>query len=428
MTPRAFPAAIVLVAALFFAPELFGNRLAVTGNLARWLPWAETATEEQRQGPNVSLDCNLSYYPRREILHRAWRDGEIPFWNPYSFGGTPFLGDIQAGVLYPPNWILFPLEPGRQMGWFLFFHVAWAGIGVYLLARRCGVPPGIAWLAGCAFMMNGFFAKHYGQPTFLATVSWMPWLLYAGLGVLRSPTPGRAAGLALAGAGSFLAGQPQLAILGGYATAVVLGAAYFTRGRADRAPLFPVLVALVVAAGVAGLIVAAQLLPTRALAETSARAALPYATVLSGALHPVEGLRLLVPEFFGSPLTGDEWSPLFPRGDGFYLRNQMSSVFVGTPLFLLAVWGMVAPRTRRRALPFTLLFVAAVALAFGSPLARWAYEVAPGFRFSRIDRAGSLVVLAQIVPAALGASDLAAAGGRARRAFGIGAAALLIAL
>jgi hypothetical protein len=126
-----------------------------------------------------------------------------------------------------------------------------------------------------------------------------------------------------------------------------------------------------------------------------------------------------VPEFFGTPLTGDEWSQLFPRGDGFYLRNQLNSVFAGTPVFLLALWGMASPRTRRAALPYTVLFVISALLAFGSPLARAAYEVLPGFRFARIDRVGCLVVFAQIPLAALAAEDLARATGRARRLFGI---------
>jgi hypothetical protein len=408
------PLVVVLLAAVFFAPELFGDRIAATANMARWRPWVEQATPEQRAAPSHNPDCNLSYYPRRFVLHEAWREGVIPFWNPYSFCGTPFLADVQAGIFYPPNWALLPLPPEKQLGWFLFLHVAWGGIGALVLARRSGVPLAIAVLAGAAFALNGYFVKHFGQPPFLASASWLPWVFAAGLGVVERPTLRRTAWLGLGGAMMFLAGQPQTALHGAYATLLVVGTTLAVRRRRPA----PAVVALAAAGVLAVLLVAAQLLPTLDLASRSSRSVLPYSTVISGAFHPVDAIRFVVPEFFGTPLTRDEWSPLFPRGDGFYLRNQLNSIFAGAPVFVLALWGMLGSRTRRAALPFTVLFVVAALVAFGTPLARLAYEMFPGFRFSRIDRAGSLVVIAQIVPAALGAADLARAKGVGRRAFG----------
>ncbi|MGH2570621.1 MAG: hypothetical protein ACRDGR_05305, partial [bacterium] len=82
------PVAIVALAAIFFAPELFGGRVAATANMALWRPWMEQATPEQRAAPSHNPDCNLSYYPRRFVLHETWREGVLPFWNPYSFCGA----------------------------------------------------------------------------------------------------------------------------------------------------------------------------------------------------------------------------------------------------------------------------------------------------------------------------------------------------
>ena len=418
MIRRAAPGLVLLaVGVFFFAPEILGGRIAATANMAHWWPWRETATAEQLAAPSHNPDCNLSYYPRRAMMRAAWQDGEVPFWNPYSFCGTPFFSDVQSGVFYPPNWLLLPMDPGRQLGWFLFLHAVWGGIGVYALARRASVPVPVAVAAGAAFLLNGYFAKHFGQPTFLASASWLPWVLHGALTVLDRPGLASMGRLGLIGAMSFLAGQPQTAIHGVYAALVVVATTRLVR-RPAPSPLPRALLALAGAGVLAGLLVSVQLLPTADLVSRSARAVLPYGSVISGAFHPVDAVRFLVPEFFGTPLTGDEWSPLFPRGDGFYVRNQLNSVFAGTPVFLLALWGMVGPRTRRIAAPFTALFAIAVLLAFGSPLARLAYEFLPGFRFSRIDRAGTLVVLAQMIPAALGAADLARASSRTRRALG----------
>ncbi len=426
---------ILLFAVVLFGPELFAGRVAMTTNMDRWLPWGRTAGAERISAPSHNPDCATSYYPRRALLRDAVEDGVIPLWNPYTFCGMPFLADPQAGVLYPPNWLLIPFHPRTQMGLFLFLHAAWGGLGVAALLRRRRVPLPVAGLVGAAFVANGYFAKHFGQPPFLATAAWIPWVLALSLDVLERPDRVRTAKLGLAGAFLFLAGQPQTAIHAAYAVAIILAVAVFTDGRRAVAgvtrPRFlrrvPVAVlALAAAGGLAGMIVAAQLLPTAELASRSARAALPYSTVISGSFHPVDVIRFLVPEFFGTPLTGGEWSSIFPRGDGFYLRNQLNSIFAGTPIFLLAVWGMVSRGTRRTALPFTVLFALAALVSFASPLARLAYEILPGFRFSRIDRAGYLVVLAQTVPAGLAAADLSRRSGIGRRLFG--GAVLLLAI
>lgn len=410
------PFAVVAFTAAFFAPVLFGNRVAMTANMSRWLPWSETATAAEKAAPSFNPDCALSYYPRRAVLHDAWNERALPLWNPNTFAGYPFLADVQAGVFYPPNWILMPFDPKWQMGAFLFFHAAWGGLGLHALLRRLRIAAPLCALAGCAFALNGYFFQSFGLPTFLASASWVPWTLAAALDLRDRPDARSAAMLGICGALLFLAGQPQTAVHAAYACALVFATAGLLRARLLRS-----VSAAVAAACVAVLLAAVQLLPTAQLASTSARADLPYSTIVSGSFHPVEIIRFVVDGFFGSPVTEDSWGGLFPRGDGFYFRHQASSIFAGTPIFLLAIWGIVSKGTRKRALGFTLLFVFSALIAFGSPLAQLAYEILPGFRFSRIDRFGFFVAFAQAVLAAFAAQDLAARPGalRGRRIFGI---------
>ena len=155
--------ASIALAAIFFAPELSGRSVAVTANLARWRPWMATATAAERAAPSHNPDSATSYYPRRWLLHEAWSRHRLPVWNPWSFCGAPLLADPQTGVLYPPNWLLLPFDPGFQLGAFLFLHAAFGGVGMALLLRRRKVPRDIAALAACAFALNGFFAKHLGS-------------------------------------------------------------------------------------------------------------------------------------------------------------------------------------------------------------------------------------------------------------------------
>ena len=71
-------------------------------------------------------------------------NGHLPLWNPTLYGGAPFIADIQAGFLYPPNLLLFLLNPNfdyRWMQWLSIGHLWWAGLGVYALCRVLAPPP-----------------------------------------------------------------------------------------------------------------------------------------------------------------------------------------------------------------------------------------------------------------------------------------------
>ena len=38
------------------------------------------------------------YYPQHNFAANQLLQKCIPFWNPYVFGGTPFIGDIQSAI------------------------------------------------------------------------------------------------------------------------------------------------------------------------------------------------------------------------------------------------------------------------------------------------------------------------------------------
>ena len=65
-------------------------------------------------------------------------------WNPYTYGGHPFLADVQAAVFYPPANLLLALTlPWTDPAVRLYFlqveaivQVALAGVFTCLLAAR----------------------------------------------------------------------------------------------------------------------------------------------------------------------------------------------------------------------------------------------------------------------------------------------------
>ncbi len=128
-------------------------------------------------------------YPTYRFAAAALRGGEWPLWNPHLYMGAPHVGDIQAGFLYPPNFVLFLLHPGfsyATMEWLSIGHIWFAGAGLYLLLAR-GLRVGrVPALAGAlAFMFADPFLVHFGNLNLNAVASWLPWVFWAYLTALR---------------------------------------------------------------------------------------------------------------------------------------------------------------------------------------------------------------------------------------------------
>ena len=85
-------------------------------------------------------------YPTYRFAAAQIQQGALPLWNPTLYAGAPFISDVQAGFLYPPNLLLFLLDPDfgyRTLQWLSIGHLYWAGLGVYVLLRtlRLGKGP-----------------------------------------------------------------------------------------------------------------------------------------------------------------------------------------------------------------------------------------------------------------------------------------------
>src|SRR5690349_21218542 len=67
-------------------------------------------------------------FPYRTLAASSLAAGKLPYWNPYTFCGMPFLADIQIAFWYPANMLqsLF-VSDGHvtpvTMQWFILLHI-----------------------------------------------------------------------------------------------------------------------------------------------------------------------------------------------------------------------------------------------------------------------------------------------------------------
>lgn len=322
-------------------------------------------------------------FPTYRFAARSLAAGALPLWNPHLYGGAPFIADIQAGFLYPPNLLLFLLRPEfdyRTLQGMSIGHIYWAALGMYVLLRTLRWPDRpvarpAALLGALAFALSDPLLIHLGNLNLVAVLSWLPWVLAAYAHGLRT---GRllwvvVSGVLLAVAG--YAGHAQSSLYLALALAVYTGV-WAALERPARVPRTAWAIwsggRLLTTLALAALLTAPILLPALQLTAYTARSGFTYQDTIAFSLAPTQLVGLLTPGFFGrGPAL--HWS----------LWDRVETPYAGVATLLLAAAALlvVAPVRRRRLWPWVALAVFGLATALGvyAIVHGWLTVVVPGF-------------------------------------------------
>ena len=65
--------------------------------------------------------------------------GHIPEWNPYLFGGLPYIAAMHGDIFYPTAWLrwFLPIDTAMNLGF--FSHIVLAGVTMYAFLRALRV-------------------------------------------------------------------------------------------------------------------------------------------------------------------------------------------------------------------------------------------------------------------------------------------------
>jgi hypothetical protein len=320
-------------------------------------------------------------YPTYRFAADSLRQGILPLWNPYLYGGMPFIGDIQSGLLYPVFLLFYALTPAftyRHFEWLAAFHFFLAGAAMYLFlrfARRREHPEGrlrrLACLAGAvAFMFSDFFIVHFGNLNMIAVAAWMPLVFLLFHRSLEDRRPALAVWSGLTLGIATLAGHIQITLFIALVLAFWAVWAMGSRWRRKgvwRDILSPALYLLLTGAVAFGLS-APALLPSLYHAGFTQRTAWSYSQTVQYSFAPGQFISLLVPTFFG-------------RGPALHwgVWDRVETGYIGILPLLLAAAGVIL---RRERLGYFLLALAAggfiVAMGLYALLHGWLYQLVPG--------------------------------------------------
>ena len=234
--------------------------------------------------------------------------GSLPFWNPISFGGKPFLGHGQEALFYPPSVLFYFLPSDSVIGFFILFHCILAGIGLYLLMGVWGLPPFPSFVSALTLMfslklVSGIYAGHL---SFIIQAAWVPFaFLFLELTIQRASV-GFALLTGLILGMAYLGGHVQVLF---YLSFLLLLYLFFQvslllraghRGKAVKAVfLFPLI--FVICLGFSSI----QLLPFLEQGQFYLRSeGVDYQGPGQNHLRQKDLIRTLLPHYWGSPTTG----------------------------------------------------------------------------------------------------------------------------
>ena len=325
----------------------------------------------------------LYQFARENILN-----GILPLWNPYSNCGQPFMADPQASFFYPLNWIYYLLNFRSAYTLFIFIHFLLAGVFMYAFIKPIVKSSWISFFGGLIYMLNGLLVSRIEFLSEFASLAWIPAILALVRLNVVSPSLLASVLLGLAISLQFFAGHTQsfyfTALLGLVFLTFLVGIQYVREKNASA--LLQPMKFLIVAGGLAFLIVMIQLAPTYELFTQSLRFQAGYdAKAHLASLHPFQMLTLLYPYLFGWPGYSSYWGSTY--------EFWASSFYVGIiPLGfdLLAVLLFLKVKKIRAGhlsleLYYFIFFLAWFTLAFVialgdySPVFRIFYDHVPGF-------------------------------------------------
>ncbi|MFL5482379.1 MAG: hypothetical protein ACJ8AK_09335 [Gemmatimonadaceae bacterium] len=334
---------------------------------------------------NPHSDQYVAGYAFREFAASTLRaTGHFPLWEPYLFGGMPYIAAMHGDIFYPTFLLRMLMPTDVAMTWGFIIHIFLAGLFTYVFLRALGYGFYSALIGGLAYMMSGQIASavspgHDGK--LFVSALYPLGLLFLQRGIRDGKNWSWGAFALIVGL-SILSPHPQLLqymLLSSGAYALFLAFATLDGIKLPGSVAIRRLGLALVAVIVGLAIGAVQYLPVREYVKWSPRAGGlgDYDAATSYAWPPGELLNAYLPQFSGM------LNKYFGI-NGIHLHSD----YIGVVVLMLASAAFIGLRTdpRKKHIYFWLgALVIALLWSLGSatPFYHIPYAIVPGTKFFR---------------------------------------------
>jgi hypothetical protein len=164
---------------LFFYPLLKGHVPFPGDNLvANFAPYntyahlgyAPGGVPNKAQGHDVIREA----FPWKFFVIESFKNGQIPFWTPYNFSGSPLMANFQSAVFYPLNLIFFLLPFLQAWSLFIFLAPFFAALFTYFFLQELKVSKVASIFGGMIFAFSSYMVVWLEYGNITHTYLWLP--------------------------------------------------------------------------------------------------------------------------------------------------------------------------------------------------------------------------------------------------------------
>lgn len=310
---------IFLVWFLFSGPYFIFGKVpyASTYQVNFFPPWA---SYENFHGPvknNAMPDVHSQIFPWKKFTIDTYKLGQIPLWNPNNFGGNPHLANFQSAVLSPFNILFFVLPFIDAWSILILLQPFLAGMFMYMMLRSFKISSIGSLIGAISFMFCGFLVTWMAYGTLDFAILYLPLSIFAIQKFTSTNEKKFLLLLTLTIPLSIFSGHFQISI---YFLLTTILFAIFKRSISSLVSiLFGALLGL------------PQILSSYELYKESVRSGI---FIITEAIPFKYLSTIFVPDFFGNPVTRNDWF-------GHYAEW---SSFVGIIPLILAFFSLLKKR------------------------------------------------------------------------------------
>jgi Bacterial membrane protein YfhO len=325
-------------------------------------------------------DQYIAGYSFREFGAQVLRaTGGFALWNPYLFGGMPYVGAMHGDIFYPTALLRLAMPTDAAMTWGMILHYILGGYATYVFLRALGLKFFGALVGAIAYMLSGWNASYVnpGHDGKIFVGAMLPLAMLCVLRLVRDGKRWPIGALAIVVGLGMLSPHPQLMQYLLMGTGIF--ALYLAFGMADASPARSLAIrrlAFALGAVVLGFAISAiQYLPVMEYTPFSPRAGgKDYAFATSFSFPIVELVNTMIPEFTG--ILNNYWGPN---------RIHHHSEYVGAAAWLLILAAFRSQVRTRHVLFFGGMAALFTLWALGgeTPFYHLIYSLVPGSKFFR---------------------------------------------
>lgn len=145
-------------------------------------PYRDTVADQYPNGTPYKnfliTDAVRQQYVYRQFSIEQLKQGQLPWWNPYNFAGTPHLAGFQAATFYPLNVLFWLFDFTQAWNFLVMLQPILGAAFMFIYLRSLKLAKFAAVFGSLTWIFSGFFVVWLEWNTAVHVALWSPLVLF----------------------------------------------------------------------------------------------------------------------------------------------------------------------------------------------------------------------------------------------------------